>query len=312
MPIVHSLSWYSVYSILLISPRRRMSFKLQEPPKLKTFKGLLVPPFVSEEWMEELNSFELCSDDVWVVSYPKSGTTWVQQVVKLLRSGGKDDGRKITDVIPFVDMVNKDPIFHYQVNLSELPFPRAFKSHFTYDLMPCGPPNTKPCKYIYIARNPKDVAVSLFHFLSANKVLPPDQNWSDFLSAFLTGGVGYGSWFDHVLGWWMHKDDPNVLFLKFEDMKTDLTTSIGTIAKFIGCTVSKERLEAIVQQSEFESMKSNPLVNYSWEPTHQANPFMRKGMVGDWKNKFTDDQSAQFDTVYAKKMKDSGLVFDFL
>ena len=286
-----------------------MSVQPQEPPKLKSFKGLLVPRFVSEEWMEELNSFELCSDDVWVVSYPKSGTTWVQQIVKLLRSGGKDDGRKITDAIPFVDMVNKD---HYQVNLSDLPFPRAFKSHFTYDLMPCGPPNTKPCKYIYVARNPKDVVVSLFHFLIVNKFLPPDQNWSDFLSTFLKGDIGYGSWFDHVLGWWTHKDEPNVLFLKYEDLKKDLTTSIETIANFIGCTVNKEGLEAIVKQSEFESMKNNPLVNYSWESAHQANPFMRKGVVGDWKNKFTDDQSAMFDAIYVERMKESHLVFDFL
>ena len=135
---------------------------------------------------------------------------------------------------------------------------------------------------------------------------------SDYLLTFLSGDLGYGSWFDHVLGWWMHKDDPNVLFLKYEDMKKDLTTSIETIAKFIGCTVSKEGLETIVKQSEFESMKNNPLVNYSWEPAHQANPFMRKGMVGDWKNEFTDDQSAMFDTVYAERMKESDLVFDFL
>ena len=289
-----------------------MSVQPMEPPKLKLFKGLLVPPFVSEEWMEELNSFELCTDDVWIASYPKSGTTWTQQIVKLLQNGGKDDGRKITDAIPFVDMVTKDPIFYYQVNLSELPFPRAFKSHFTYDLMPCGPPNTKPCKYIYVARNPKDISVSLFHFFQANKVLPPEATWSDFFSTFINGDVGYGSWFDHVLGWWRHKDDPNVLFLKYEDMKKDLMASVETIAKFIGCTPSKEGLEAIVQQCGFESMKSNPLVNYSWESAHEAKPFMRKGMVGDWKNLFTDDQSALFDTTYTERMKGSGLVFDFL
>ena len=288
-----------------------MSVQPQEPPKLKQFKGLLVPPFVSEEWMEELNSFKLCPEDVWVVSYPKSGTTWTQQIVKLLQNGGKDDGRKITDAIPFVDSVNKDPTFYYQVNLSELPFPRAFKSHFTYDLMPCGPPNTKPCKYIYVARNPKDVGVSLFHFLQAHKVFPPDLTWSDFFPSFTNGDVGYGSWFDHVLGWWAHKDDPNVLFLKYEDMKKDLAKSVKKIAEFIGCTTSKEVTEAIVKQCGFENMKSNPQTNYSWESAFQAKPFMRKGMVGDWKNHFTDEESAQFDTVYTDRMKGSSLLFDF-
>lgn len=278
---------------------------------LKTFKGLLVPPFVSEEWMEELSSFELSPDDVWVVSYPKSGTTWTQQIVKLIQNGGKDDGRKITDAIPFVDMVNKDPNFHYEVNLHELPFPRAFKSHFTYDLMPCGLPSTRPCKYIYVARNPKDVVVSLFHFFQAFKLYPPDWKFSDFLSTFMKGDVGYGSWFDHVLGWWAHRDDPNILFLKYEDMKKDLTGSVQKIATFIGSTISKEQLVDIVKQCEFESMKNNPQANYSWEPAHQASPFMRKGVVGDWKSYFSQEDSAKFDSLYAQKMEGSGLVFDF-
>ena len=283
----------------------------QHPPQLKVFKGLPVPPYVSEEWMEELKSFELRPDDVWVVSYPKSGTTWAQQIVKLIRNGGKDDGRKITDAIPFVDMVTKDPIFYYQVNLQELPFPRAFKSHFTYDLMPCGLPSTKPCKYIYVARNPKDVAVSLFHFFEANKLFPPDCKFSDFLSTFMKGDVGYGSWFDHVLGWWAHRENPNILFLKYEDMKKDLTGSVQKIATFIGSTINKEQLEDVVKQCEFESMKSNPLANYSWESAHQAKPFMRKGVVGDWRNHFSDEESTQFDTLYTEKMERSGLVFDF-
>jgi glyoxylate utilization-related uncharacterized protein len=82
---------------------------------MKIFKGLLVPPYVSEEWMEELSTFELNPDDVWVVSYPKSGTTWTQHIVKLIQSGGKDDGRKISDATPFVDMVTKDPTFYYRI-----------------------------------------------------------------------------------------------------------------------------------------------------------------------------------------------------
>ena len=289
-----------------------MSAQTQELPQLKLYKGLLVPPFVSEDWLEEMESFELCSDDVWIVSYPKSGTTWVQQIVKLLQNGCKDDGRKIDQAIPFVDMISKDPTFYYQVNLSELPFPRAFKSHFTYDLMPCGPPNTKLCKYIYVARNPKDTIVSMHHFLHARKVFPPHFQCSDFIPMFMKGEVGYGSWFDHVLGWWAHKDDPNVLFLKYEDMKKDLSGSVQQIAEFIGCTITKEELEAVVKQTEFGSMKSNPLANYSWEGEHQVTPFMRKGMVGDWKNHFSDEESAMFDTLYTDRMKGSGLDFDFV
>ena len=288
-----------------------MSAQTQEPPQLKLYKGLLVPLFVNVDLLEEMKSFELCSDDIWIVSYPKSGTTWVQQIVKLLQNGCKDDGRKIDQAIPYVDKLSKDPTFHYQVNLSELPFPRAFKSHLTYDLMPCGPPNTKTCKYIYVARNPKDVTVSLHHDLQSRRVYPPHFHCSDFIPIFMKGETVYGNWFDHVLEWWAHKDDPNVLFIKYEDMKKDLSGSVQQIAEFIGCTITKEELEAVVKQSEFESMKSNPLTNYSWKSEGLDKPFMRKGMVGDWKNHFSDEESAMFDTLYTDRMKESGLDFDF-
>ena len=261
--------------------------------------------------MEELKSFELRSDDVWVVSYPKSGTTWVQHIVKLLRNGGKDDERKIEDAIPYVEMINKDPIFKYYIDLSKLPFPRALKSHFSYELMPCGLPHTKPCKYIYVARNPKDTSVSMFHFLQGRKVIPPFVTCSQFIQGFLSGEAGYGSWFDHVLGWWAHKDDPNVIFIKYEDMKKDLKGSVEKIAKFIECGSTPEVIDSVVEQCGFQSMKKNPQANYSWEDPSHTVPFMRKGVIGDWKNHFSDTDTAQFDATYAEKMKGSDLQFDF-
>jgi hypothetical protein len=138
--------------------------------------------------------------------------------------------------------------------------------------MPCGLPSTKPCKYIYVARNPKDVVVSLFHFLNAHKLFPADWKFSDSLSMFMKGDVGYGSWFDHVLGWWAHRDDPNILFLKYEDMQKDLADSVQKIATFIGSTISEEQFQDVVKQCEFKSMKSNPQANYSWNQLTRPTP----------------------------------------
>ena len=50
----------------------------------------------------------------------------------------------------------------------------------------------------------------------------------------MQGKVHFGDYFDHVLGWWAHKDDDNVLFLKYEDMKKDLPAAVARMAKFIG------------------------------------------------------------------------------
>ena len=84
--------------------------------------------------------------------------------------------------------------------------PRSFKFHSPYELAPGGEPAKSPAKYIYIARNPKDVAVSNFHLM---ELFNPDTKftgtWNAYFELFLTGKVYYGSWFDHVLGWWKNR-----------------------------------------------------------------------------------------------------------
>ncbi|KAK3737785.1 hypothetical protein QZH41_017259, partial [Actinostola sp. cb2023] len=104
------------------------------------------------------------------------------------------------------------------------PFPRFFKIHLPYDQVPMGHGVTTKPKYINVIRNPKDVAVSWYHHYKGFKFFEFDRPWDEFFEMFIDNkdsfiSVVYGSWFDHVLGWWAHRDDPNILFLKYEDMK---------------------------------------------------------------------------------------------
>ena len=77
------------------------------------------------------------------------------------------------------------------LNLDEMASPRAFKSHFPYDQIPCGLPNATPGKYIYVMRNPKDVFVSLHIHVSAIPTLIK-KDWDDYFEEFLQGNVPYG------------------------------------------------------------------------------------------------------------------------
>lgn len=74
-----------------------------------------------------------------------------------------------------------------------------------YHTMPGGEPAKSVAKYIYIARNPKDNAVSTFYFSTKVKMCEFDGNWDCFFELFMKGEIMFGSWFDHVLGWWKHK-----------------------------------------------------------------------------------------------------------
>ena len=212
--------------------------------------------------------------------------------------------------------------------------PRAFKSHMPYKRMPCGLPNSTPCKYIYIARNPKDVATSFYHHYRRTHV--PGIEWKEFFKYLLVGKVEFGDYFDHVLGWWAHKDDDNVLFIKFEDLKRDPVMIITQIATFMGYShLSLEVIKDIAEKTAFDKMQENDTVNYSWRsskcpqatlfivwepapssPCEGAAPqttlLMCQGQVDDWKTQFSDEDSQYLDKIYHDRLSGTGLDFYFL
>lgn len=283
---------------------------------VKRINGVIVPYFCSEKWILEdmRKTLVLRSDDNWVVSYPKAGTNWAQQIVRFIQNGGRADQIRITDAMPWVEGFNEIPEvgYSYGVNLNEISPPRSLQSHFSYTMMPCGLPSSTPGKYIYIARNPKDLCVSLYFY---NKRLPfyPHYEWDELFEHYIDGEIEFGDYFDHVLSWWAHKDDENVLFLKYEDMKKNLPHEVARIARFLGYDLSSEMIQTIAEMTTFKSMKRDNSVNHSWESIDATSdtPFMRKGEVGDWKNYFSPEQSERFDAKYSERMKGIGLEFDF-
>ena len=170
--------------------------------KLNLINGVLFSPIVTQQTVDKLRGISLFPDDVFVVTYPKSGTTLTQQIIKLIKLGGNDDSSKhVFDAIPFIETKGEQ----LETILQSLPSPRALKTHLPYQMMPGGDPAKSVAKYIYIARNPKDVAVSLFYHIFRFKEFMFDGDWNSFFELFMKGEVECGSWFDHVLEWWKHK-----------------------------------------------------------------------------------------------------------
>ena len=110
-------------------------------------------------------------------------------------------------------------------------------------------------------------------------------------------------------------DCPNILYLKYEDMHADLSGNVKKIADFLGIHLEDSIVKKIVDLTTFDVMKMNPSANYSWREadgrTAGSEPFMRKGIVGDWRNHFTQKQSERFDSMYEKIMANTGLDFTF-
>ena len=279
---------------------------------MHVLNGLVVPKFVKQDVLDKLKELSLRDDDVWIVTYPKAGTTWTQYIVHLIHNGGKDDGKKISDAVPWIETGgNRDISF----SAEDMTPPRAFKSHMPYERMPCGLPNSTPCKYIYVARNPKDLATSFYHHYHRTHVTGIE--WKEFFEYFLVGKVEFGDYFDHILSWWAHRDDNNVLFITFEDLKRDPESMVARIATFMGYShLSQEVIKIIAEKTAFDKMRENAAVNYSWksskgESDPKATPFMRQGAVGDWKNQFSVEDSQRLDKIYQDRLSGTGLEFCF-
>ncbi|XP_066485097.1 sulfotransferase 1C4-like [Tiliqua scincoides] len=277
-------------------------------------KGVPMPKETVEHW-DRIWAFQARPDDLLICTYPKAGTTWIQEIVDMIQNGGDAQkcARAPTDKrIPYLELCLPKPLSSGLEDAEAMPSPRTIKSHFSVQLLP---PSfwEQNCKMIYVARNIKDNAVSYFHFHLMNKGMPEIGPWDQFLQDFIAGKVAYGSWFDHVRGWWKAKDRHPILYLFYEDMKKDPAQEIQKVAKFLGLELSESVLSKIVQHTSFESMKANPMANYSTVPSsildHTVSPFMRKGIVGDWKEHFTVAQNEQFDDIYAQKMRDTSLTF---
>ncbi|XP_058037081.1 sulfotransferase 1C2-like [Ahaetulla prasina] len=282
--------------------------------QLVELEGVPLLETIVEQW-DAIWGFKARPDDLLICTYPKAGTTWMQEIVDMIHQGGdpqKCARAPIYERIPFIEMCPPKPIRAGYEEAEAMPSPRTLKTHLPIHLLP---PSfwEQNCKIIYVARNIKDNAVSYFHFHRISKLMPESGTWDEFLEKFVAGKIAWGSWFDHVQGWWKAKNRHPILYVFYEDIKKDPAREIQKVAQFLGSKLSGTVVSEIVQHTKFESMKTNPMANYSTIPSFILNqdisPFMRKGTVGDWKELFTVAQSEQLDNLCVHLLADSGLKF---
>jgi predicted alpha/beta-fold hydrolase len=189
---------------------------------------------------------EVRPNDVFISSYPRSGTTLTQWILYLLAHEERPDPDHLTQVSPWFER----SLAIGELNAAELerfPAPRVFKSHLPRHWLPDG------ARYIYVERDVRDVLVSYFHFYCA--YLGFEGSLDDFYRRFMAGRVQYGSWFDHVAGWRAHAGDPDVLIVRYEDLLNDRKRSIHRIVRFLGWERDERSIDRAVIESSFDAMK---------------------------------------------------------
>ncbi|XP_068135567.1 amine sulfotransferase-like [Hyperolius riggenbachi] len=279
---------------------------------LYRYKGsCFLKKWMSPEFIDSLQDLKIRDDDIFLITYPKSGTIWTQQILSLICSEGHRNGTETmntTSRLPFIEF----PKFCNVVDYTNRPSPRLFASHLPVSFVPQGLKNKK-AKVIYVMRNPKDAMTSLYYFEDVALDVKKSADFEQFFEKFLDGDVYPGKWVDHIKGWHMHKNDYNILFIKYEDMIKDLRSVVIQICAFLGMELNDEAIDIVVRRASFKGMKMDPLANKEDFPADvldlNLGQFMRKGTIGDWKNIMTVAQSETFDKIFQEEI--GNLSIDF-
>lgn len=231
-------------------------------------------------------------DDVYIATYPRSGTTWMQYTVHLFLHG-TEEFEHLSDVSPWYERSLAVGSLEAS-DFERFSGPRVFKTHLPYEWVP------RVGKKIYIVRDGRDVAVSYFHFYRSQ--LGFRGNFGEFLQRFLAGDLQYGSYFRHVAGWARHRDDPSVLWLRYERLSADQVGTLRLVGDFLGLDVDDVTIDRVRAATSFSRMKAleakfDHATVVLRERGMRTSGFIRAGRVGDADSLFDDVQTQAFDRV---------------
>ena len=244
-------------------------------------------------------------DDVFLVSYPRSGNTWTRFLV-----GNLIDQN---DPVTFSNVESRIPEIYFNRDrfLRQLPRPRMIKSH------ECFQPHYP--HVIYIVRDPRDVAVSFYHHNVKARNIPDDYPMATFVPRFIAGefDVKFGSWRDNVLSWTVLRgNDPRFLMLRYEDMKLDPARELASIVAFLErysfrkIDSSPGALQRAVERSSPERMRALEKQEAgNWvltKKTRSDKPFVRSAIAGGWKSQLDPASVAAIESAWGDLMQSLG------
>lgn len=268
--------------------------------------------FFSPEKIQSTINYPAKADDVFIVGFPKSGTTWMQQIVYLLQTGGQPPANylELDKKSFFMDITGTDC-------LSNMERPLSIKSHLPFDLTPYN----KHAKYIYVARNPFDVCVSYYHFTGSKYGV---RDFNEWFEIFMDPNESvYGDYFDNLLSWWQHRHNSNILFITYEDMHKSKSDAILKIAHFLDYQMEEQLrndkngfMKDVLYYSSFEHMKKTIDETFGlWHceefklrrDRQEIINLCRKGKVNKGKETFSKDQIDRMKQKFAVKCTGTGL-----
>lgn len=307
-------------------------------PSLQLVRGTPFAAAFLRECIESAMDYVHREGDLFIVTYMKCGTTWMQHIVYLIQNGGVPpaNAAEFHAASPYFEVCGSQCV-------RWTPRPGAMKCHLPLHQTGYSP----EARYIVVIRNPLDTAVSLHHFWRMISSYEYEGDFDDSFENFLAGSIDSGDYFDFYKGWCRHIDDPNVLFLVYEDMRKDSEAAVLKVARFLGPEYEESLLaddgrvlKEVLKYSSFEEMKkyTNKMTYNFYEgefpfrgeeyrglrhlhgtirngcgsaggddsgSSADKIDYVRKGVVGDWRNYFSSEQVRRMSDKFRRETRDT-------
>ncbi|CAL4981190.1 unnamed protein product [Urochloa decumbens] len=305
------------------------------PFPLRQLGGFWLPEMILPGVAAAHSRFVPRPDDVFLASFPKSGTTWLKALAfatlnRAHHPPPSDPGHPLRlrsphDCVSFIELnlalAAGEDVF------AALPSPRVLATHLPYHLLPERvTAEGSGCRVIYVCRDPKDALVSGWFFTKKTTAKtaggdvtpPPAYTLEEAFELFCEGRCVGGPQWLHALGYWeeSRRRPEKVLFFRYEEMLSDPASAVRKLAEFMACPFSGEEeaagaVDGVVELCSLESMKGAK-GNRSGATAAlgiENGAFFRKGAAGDWRNHLTPEMAARLDGVVAAALQGSGLAF---
>ncbi len=274
--------------------------ELKRPTNIEDMHERMKNFSTPEGWQHGLD-YQPNPSDVFIVTPPKCGTTWMQQIVHGLRTRGSMDFDEISRVVPWINMAHDIGIDIYEPQVAH---PRAFKTHSTLYEAPKGG------KYIVVLRDPNDALLSHYHFFEGMFF----EKGTISLEIFARENfIPNRNVWKHIIALWDRRRDEDVLPLCYENMKADLPRTIERVADFIGIPLDDELKQIVVKQSDIKFMQEHKHQFEDHIIRKMRGPVMglpldgqlnkvRNGQVGESKSGVPDEIKKELDDIWHEEI----------